>query len=175
VVPPRAMSAIGALSFLLGAAPAAPASAAGPAARCTFDYHPRLHPGLSLTPGSGTVDSDMSTGVANCTGSVGGHSITGSGTFGFSGTYGDDRPASCQDGGTGKGSVAMTLPTDRGGISLRDPISFKFGPGSGYPPGVGDWTGTRTAGSYLVLPSQGDCVTSPVTEARGRGSFTIVD
>jgi len=169
----KALPAIGALSCLLGSVPVGPAVAAEPAARCTFDYHPRIHPGLSLTPSSGTIDSDQATGVATCTGSIDGKTITGPGTFGFAGSYGDPVPASCQSGGVGKGAVIISFPTEGGTVALKDPATYQFGPGSGYPPGIGDWTGSRTVGSYLVLPDQGDCVTTPVTQARGRGRFTI--
>lgn len=149
---------------------AAPATAADGGARCTFSYFPQLSPGLSTTPGAGKVTSDLSTGKAECTGTLNGANITGPGPFGFFGAY---ENGSCQSGGIGTGFIVAKIPTYTGEVSIKDPITFKFGPGSGFPPGVGDWDGERTSGRYLVLPTKGDCVTSPVTEAKGQGTWEI--
>jgi hypothetical protein len=149
------------------------AHAAENAVTCSFEYSPELSPGLSLKPGAGKVSSDPETGMATCKGTLNGAAITGPGPFGFVGTYGTEKPASCQDGGTGTGFVMATIPTDKGDVTIKDPIRFGFGPGSGFPPAMGDWTGERTTGVYLVVPTEGDCVTSPVTTARGTGRFQI--
>lgn len=143
---------------------------AADAVQCSFSYHPKLSPGLSLTPGSGAITSDLATGVAGCTGVLNGANITGPGKFAFEGTY---EGGSCQGGGTGKGFVLAKIPTYTGEVSIKDPVTFKFGTGSGFPPGVGDWTGARTTGRYLVLPTKGDCVSSPVVEAKGQGPWEI--
>lgn len=149
---------------------AVPAAAAESGVRCTFSYFPRLSPGLTIEPSAGKVESDLDRGVADCTGVLNGANVTGPGKFAFVGTY---ENGTCQGGGVGKGSIVAKIPTYTGEVSISDPVSFKFGTGSGFPPGVGDWDGERTSGRYLVLPLKGDCVASPVTEAKGQGSWEI--
>ncbi|MGQ0845803.1 MAG: hypothetical protein ACT4QF_16910 [Sporichthyaceae bacterium] len=149
---------------------AAPVAASEAGARCTFSYLPRLSPGLTTTPSTGKIDSDLNNGVADCTGVLNGANVTGPGKFAFFGTY---ENGTCQGGGTGKGFIVAEIPTYTGTVKLKDPVTIKFGTGSGFPPGAGDWTGQRTTGRYLVLPTKGDCVSSPVTEVRGQGPWEI--
>jgi hypothetical protein len=149
---------------------ATPAAAGEAGARCTFAYSPRFSPGLTTTPSSGVVDSDLDRGLADCTGVLNGANVTGPGKIRFHGTYVD---GTCQGGGTGKGFLVAEIPTYTGLVKINDPITFKFGVDSGFPPGVGDWTGERTTGRYLVVPTKGDCASSPVTEAKGQGPWEI--
>lgn len=156
-------------AVIVAAPPAAPAHAARSGVTCTFAYFPEISPGLSLTPSAGRITSDAR-GVADCEGELGGADVIGPGPFRFEGTY---ENGSCQGGGVGTGRIIATIPTYLGEVEIDDPITFRFGPGSGFPPGVGDWTGKRTSGRYVVLPTEGDCVSSPVTEAKGQGPWEI--
>ncbi len=123
-------TALTAVALTLSVFPGDAVFAAATDAICTFGYNSEIKPRLSLQPGSGTITSDPSTGVAD-------------------------------------------IPTEAGRVAVKEPILFGFGPGSGYPPGVGDLTGERANGTYVVIPTEGDCVSAPVTKARGTGRFTL--
>lgn len=151
---------------------AAPAPAAGPA-ECTFDYNPDMRPGLTMNPGSGKVTSRGETGTVECEGAVNGHEATGPGTFGFEGTFGTKEKVSCTSGGSGEGYVIFTVPTAAGPQKVKDNITYAFGPAAGDPPLVGGWRGTRTTGRFVVVPTKGDCIISPVEQLRGTGTFVL--
>jgi hypothetical protein len=159
-------------SFLLLPLTAGPAPAAG-SAECDFAYDPELQPGLTMNPASGKVTSHGETGEVECEGTINGHEVTGPGTFGFEGTFGTKDKASCTSGGSGDGHVLMTVPTKGGPQKLKDSISYAFGPAAGDPPLVGGWRGTRTTGRFVVVPTKGDCITSPVEQLRGQGHFVV--
>ena len=150
---------------------ATPAAAVQATARCTFDYEPRITPGLLASEASsGIVSSGGETGTVDCAGTIDGAQITGPGSYGFEGTYSD---ADCLNGGHGAGRLLFTLPTTAGDRHVEEPMTYAFGPAAAYPSGVGGWDGSRTSGAFAVVPVEGDCVTAPVTLARGTGRFTL--
>ena len=153
---------------------ATPAAAAGPTGPrtgdCAFSYSPAISPGIGMTRGSGSVSSGGETGTIDCDGNLDGHEITGPGTWGFEGVVSN---ASCAEGGRGTGSILMTVPTDAGQQHFEEAIDFAFGPAGTYPPLVGDWVGQRTTGLFVVTPTEGDCVTAPVTRVDSNGRVEI--
>ncbi len=116
-----------------------------------FDAPVFIAPGISATPSQGTVSHS---GSITCIGSIHGHEITGPGRLEESGTY----SGSCAEG-TGEGNLTLTLPTTEGQKTLEFTDTI-------------EWTGTFgrfqsevLSGTFQFVPTQGDCVTRPVTRA----------
>ena len=133
----------------------------GTSAECSMSFPSYFSGGLSTTPNSGRFDSAGETGTIDCVGKIGGHTVTGPGSFGFEGTLTDSGCLSHK----GSGISYFTVPTDAGPVHVS---------GGGFTvTGVGvfggvDAThpGVRFVGSYLLVPINGNCVTEPLTEAR---------
>lgn len=166
-------SPVAVLTAALVGALALPATAAGPSgpvtARCAFQYSPSISPGIGLLTDRGVVSSGGETGTTDCSGTMGGHEVTGPGTFGFEGQITE---ANCVEGGKGLGKIYLTVPTAAGPQHYEEAISFSFGPVGAYPPLVGDWVGQRTSGVFFVAPVEGDCVTTTVTKVDATGRFS---
>jgi hypothetical protein len=141
-----------------------PAAAQTPApgdndAVCTFRFTEYFSPGVTLTPTSGTQNSGGEVGSMTCSGKLQGHNITGPGTFGNEGFL---HESTCVlDHSTGR--YFATLPTDAGPIRfegtyslLRTGLTLKVDT---------EQAGARGTGSAAVIPTRGDCVMTPVTEA----------
>ncbi|MGH2721522.1 MAG: hypothetical protein ACRDJO_07960 [Actinomycetota bacterium] len=149
---------------LLATVLAWPAHAGGATnAVCSFSFPAHFSPGISMTAGSGTFGSGGETGTISCVGTIGGHAVTGPGTFGFEGTF---TGSSCLSHRT-SGTSFFTVPTDAG------PIHVSAGPFKSSGIGLsGNVEATheepvplRFKGSYLMVPQQGTCATAPMTDA----------
>ena len=150
-----------AAALLLGAAVPAGAitimgvSVAESVAICTATWRISFAPGVSLTPQTSTFTTHGETGTIDCVGNINGYPATGQGTTGTEGVY----HATCL-GGTGSENVSVTVPTSAGPQKLSFPTTLTVGPG----------IGTKASdslvgpGVFAYLPTQGDCVTGPVTE-----------
>lgn len=141
---------------LLVLMPASPAfGAPESAASCLMRAHESFSPGISITPRRVAATSHGETGTINCVGAVNGHRVTGPGTLGFAGFF----DVSCA-GGTGYETVSATIPTSAGPQKLTFPVKETVGPGVGYK------SSDSLMGPlpFVYYPTEGDCVTSPVTE-----------
>jgi hypothetical protein len=149
-------------AVLLSLLAAAPAGAHGStAADCSIVVHSHLTPGVvALTPRSGTHDTGGETGSIGCTGTLDGHRVVGTGSFGF---VGDFHQITCvSDTSPLSGRYSMTVPTDAGPIHFTGTITdarlavldqFTLTQDSG-----------RFVGTSVVAPIVGDCVLAPVTD-----------
>lgn len=126
---------------------------------CTLSFTEYFSPGVTLTPTSGTQTSGGEVGSITCSGKLQGHNITGPGTFGNEGFL---HESTCLlDHSTGR--YFATLPTDAGTVRIEGTYSLLR---TGLTLTVeADQPGAHGTGSALVIPSRGDCVTTPVTEA----------
>jgi hypothetical protein len=146
--------------------------AAGPTA-CTIEADYTLSPGLSsTTPSSGSFSTNGETGTLTCNGPVNGRPPTGPGTIGVSGHYGTKGGETCQSGGGGDYTMAYTIPTSSGPQHVTDNGTFTYG---GIQAGVlsGQFQGARMTGTFQVRPTQGDCVTSPMTKLHQSAKSTL--
>jgi hypothetical protein len=155
----RPIACLGA-ALMLSAPTAWPAQAAGEtSAICSVLMSVQFSPGLTMTPGSGTKGTDGESGSISCQGRINGHDVTGAGTFGFEGTYTD---ATCLSG-RGSGTYSWTVPTDAGQMRFEGTFSQTW---------VGlvfqieaEQPGARFTATAVGVPTEGDCVDTPVTRA----------
>lgn len=152
------------LSLAFGAVAVAGApSGADSGTRCTFQHVPDLKPGISYNSTSGTF-TDPGGGTAECKGA-----INGSGPYTDSGTYSN---ATCQGGGTAEGDPSFTI----NGETFTDHIKIVFGKEPPHSPkGLvrATFEGEKVKGTIDLMPTKGDCMSSPVTQIRGTGEFTM--
>ncbi len=137
-----------------------PAQASSSTAICTVTATLNLSPGLwYFTPTSGTNTSLGETGTLSCTGSINGKTITGPGSVGFDATYTNSTCAAVNGGGT----WFFTVPTSGGPVHREGPYS---GPAIGpVIPFQGWFADGYATGAGPVMPTQGDCLLSPLTKA----------
>ncbi len=132
----------------------------------TFTQSP---PGLTfLIPTEGTF---VINGVIECDGLVDGHQATGPGPFRMSGV--DGVPPLVQ--GTclfdhGFGDADYTVKTSGGDVRVRERFSFTGG-------ALGYFISPSLTATYEILPTKGDCITSPVVQRTllGQGTFLRAD
>jgi hypothetical protein len=152
------------LSLALGTVAFASApSGADSGSHCTFQHVPNLNPGVSYNSTSGTF-TDPGGGSADCKGAV-----NGSGPYTDSGTYSN---ATCQEGGTAEGDPTFTI----NGQTFTDHIKIVFGKQPPhFPKGLvhATFEGEKVKGTIELMPTKGDCMSSPVTQIRGQGEFTM--
>jgi hypothetical protein len=156
-----AVTAVSLIAFLVTApgrptpagATTEPAAPTGSQAICVAQWTDALTPGISLTPSTVSFTSNGPTGTITCVGSVRGHAVTGPGTFGEQGTI----RGTCTSG-SGEALFVMTIPTDGGPATVILPAVFTTVGTVGLRP-----TGTFPGG-FVAVPTQGDCVTTPVTQ-----------
>ena len=146
---PKVVLALMALSLPLtgrALAVAEPATAV-----CTFTFdNGSLSPGLSPTPAPGYWRAGP--GPIDCTGSLNGRQVTGTGIIVESGSL----EGNCA-GGSGSGTQSITIPTAGGDVHFTQPISFRW-MGAGGP-----FEGPRLSGTFEFRPTHGDCVREPLT------------
>ena len=148
----------GLLGALLSSALAWPAyGEGGTSASCVLRIPAKLSPGFSPTSRSGTYGTEGETGTILCLGTVGGHRVTGPGTFEFEGTYSGD----CF-GNVGSGTYVITLPTEVGPKRFTGSYTERRTGFTG--PVEASQPGGHFRGRFLVLPAKGDCFTTPLTE-----------
>jgi hypothetical protein len=160
----KAVMITAALTLACGAvAVATVPSGAESGSHCTFQHVPDLKPGVSYNPSSGTF-VDPGGGTVECKGAV-----NGSGSYTYSGTYSN---ATCQSGGLAEGDPSFTI----GSETFTDHIKIVFGKepstnGKGIVHAT--FEGDRVKGTIELTPTKGDCISSPVTQVRGVGEFTM--
>jgi hypothetical protein len=145
---------------------------AASATACTYEADLTLAPGLSTSPSSGTFTSTGETGTMICNGPVNGKPPSGPGKIGFSGHYGTKSGETCQSGGAGDYTTSYTIPTSSGPQHVTDNGTFTYG---GIQGGVfsGQFQGARMTGTFQVRPTQGDCLTAPMTKIHESGKSTL--
>jgi len=136
---------------------------------CRLSFTEYFSPGITLTPTSGTQNSGGEVGSITCSGKLQGRNIARPGTFGNEGFL---HESTCLvDHSTGR--YFATLPTDAGPIRIEGTYSLVR---TGLTLKVDtEQAGARGTGSALVIPTRGDCVTSPVTEALVFMTLTFSD
>jgi hypothetical protein len=121
-----------------------------------------------MTPSSGTDSSHGETGAINCTGRLGGHTVTGPGPFGFDAAYSG---STCLSHG-GRGTYFATVPTEAGGHRIEGTFIYLK---TGALAVAGEQPGAKVVGTATVTPVVGNCAQTPMTEARASMSLSIVD
>jgi hypothetical protein len=159
--------------LIIGFGGAGPVSAQE-STRCTFEFEVILSPGLSFSGSSGTHGS-QSPGTLDCKGLVNGKQPTATGTLGEEGNYGTANPATCQAGGEGDGVDTLRVPTAAGFETVVSEFTFTFGNKVPTHGGLaaGEFKGTHFTGTFEFTPTEGDCITAPVTKARVVGEGII--
>ena len=133
---------------------ATPEAHAQDGALCTFNpTNGRLSPGVTMTPTKGRWSTGPSS--FDCQGTVNGQPVTGPGTIVESGPF----DGSCSHG-SGSGVLTITIPTAKGTVHLDVPITFSWMGGAGVASAPG-----MTA-VFEFMPTEGDCVSTPVTGYR---------
>ncbi len=120
---------------------------------CTGEHDFTLSPGLSNSPSSGTFTTDGETGTIDCQGEKG--------TWGFAGAYGTKDPDTCTSGGEGTVTHAVTLAD---GKHITEDGTFTYGAAQSGVFG-GSFETPHMSGDFEVTPTEGDCVTAPITKA----------
>jgi hypothetical protein len=157
---PRVRRVLVAASALFAAAllalPAAPAHANSPISTanldCTITVTVDVHPGVTPQLRHVAVTSHGLTGTATCTGTVGGNTVTGPGSFAVT----IQETANCTQL-AGHGEFVLRVPTTGGTATVAGTFDT-----SGSRAGAvvtGDLTGTAHTTAVL----EGDCVTTPLT------------
>jgi hypothetical protein len=141
-----------------GSGATATTTAAGQAdTKCTVEVIIGVSPGLSQEASSGPYHTDGETGRMRCADGR-------SGTYGTDGRYGTEQPATCSSGGEGWGVNSYTLD----GANVRDTYTIVF-PGMSQGTLQGSFDGERFSGTWTFSPTEGDCVTKPMS----RGTLKI--
>ena len=160
----KAVMITAALTMALGAVAVGIApSGADSGSHCTFQHVPNLNPGVSYNKTSGTF-IDPGGGTVECKGAV-----NGSGDYTDSGTYSN---ATCQEGGTAEGDPTFTI----GDQTFTDHVRIVFGKEPPhFPKGLvrATFEGEKVKGTIDLMPTKGDCMSSPVTQIKGMGEFDM--
>ncbi len=149
---------VGVLTLVAVPVPATASSTAAAPAYCLIDAVADFPTGLSVTPGTGTYTTE---GTATCFGSPGGIEPMGVGTYTSSGGF----EGSC-GGLVGDFVNRIELSTADGKQTLTDSGTL-VAMGSGYS------FGERSTGPFEIVEFAGDCVTTPLTNARFLAQFYI--
>lgn len=169
----RRSAFVAGITLIIGLGGAVPVRAQE-STRCTFEFEVILSAGLSFSGTSGTHGSG-SPGTLNCKGLVNGKQPTASGTLGEEGRYGTVDPDTCQAGGEGDGVDTLRVPTAAGFETVVSEFTFTFGKRVPTHGGLaaGEFKGTHFTGTFEFTPTEGDCITKPVTKARVVGEGII--
>ena len=148
-------SRVGIVVAMIGALalPSSAEAATSSQALCVAQLRDALSPGVTLSPTTASYTSGGETGSLLCLGSVNGYHVTGAGTIGDSGTV----KGSCVTGSV-SGALSMTIPTTGGAVALRVPVEAMFAAG------IGQRQSEMFPGSFIFVPTRGDCVITPVSE-----------
>lgn len=126
---------------------------------CDLTFTERFDPGLTLVPSSGHQDSPVDSGTITCVGKIQGREVTGPGTVWNEGRYVD---STCLFDHA-EGRYFFTVPTNEGPISVNGTFVIdRVGPVLSVHL---EQRGAHGEGAALVIPTQGDCVLNPVTQA----------
>jgi hypothetical protein len=161
-VPVRRAGAIAVAIAVLCSAAIAPrahaAAGTGTDAICTAAITLYLTPGFSARPGASAVTSKGEQGTLLCTGTAIGQRITGPGTLGVE----EITQASCLSDHS-SGHVSASFPTVAGPIHI---VGGLTGHRLGFVEFVDiDFPQAHFSGAGPVVPTSGDCVIAPITQA----------
>ena len=148
-------AALAAVWFLLVVSAGAAPVRADSTAVCTATWVVAISPGVTDKPGRFTITSNGQGGILVCSGQVAGTTVTGPGTIGELGTA----EGTCTTG-TGESDYSFALPTSAGPLTVNVRARFVYGPGGGVR------LGDQIPGPFEFIATEGDCLTSPVTEVR---------
>ena len=132
---------------------------------CLAEFDLTFSPGLSMSPNSGTGTSHGETGTNRCDGPINGKQVTGAGTRGEDVRYGVRDSGTCS-GGEADVTFSFTMPTAGGVEHVASTFVATYGPFEGGGVYGGTFTGERMYGKFTVTPTEGDCVTKPLTKVR---------
>lgn len=132
---------------------------------CSAVFDISVSPGLSEDPSSGTFTSGGETGSMECRGEVNGKQAIGPGTWGVEGAYGTADPDDCTSGGEGEAEQSFTVPTTKGNEHITNMATFTYGALEASGLVSGEFESPRFSGTFEVIPTEGDCVTEPITRA----------
>ncbi len=136
----------------LYAMPIAGAQGTASTAVCVHRWTDSISPGLTITARQVTFTSHGETGTITCIGQVNGNTVTGTGTFGEVGTF----RGTCASG-NGSATFSFTVPTTAGPATFSVPVTFT------YAAGVGLSSSAVFPGTFVVVPTAGDCLLTPVS------------
>jgi hypothetical protein len=136
---------------------------------CTFLFPITFSPGLTLQTATGTYGTNGETGSGICVGRANGYDIRGGATFGFQGAFTN---ATCLNDVVVSGVYFYSLQTDAG------PAHFT-GSFTDVRVGLVALIDARQPGSQIKaigvpVPTKGDCINTPVTEAIGSVTAVLV-
>ncbi len=126
-----------------------------------------LTPGLSLLPNEGSYTTGGERGTWDCTGIIRGRKVTGPGTIGIEGQYGESSPFgdSCLLV-IGPGNYSFTLPTDGGPVKEQGTYHERMFNRRGQVQASSADRQTSWRGDFEFIPTEGNCVTGRITAAR---------
>lgn len=133
---------------------------------CRHELEFTLSPGLSMSPTTGT---HVGAGSITCDGLVDGKQPTGPGTVTDDGPYGTKDPDTCLSGSEGGGTDTVEIPTADGMVKVVSEFTYFTEPSTKGGVLSVRFEGTRYTGHTEITPTEGDCVTAPVTKLRGFG------
>lgn len=154
------------LALIMIGLPTLPAQATHDTLTCTSTLVLTISPGLSIAPSKGTFTTGENPGPMECTGMLQGREVTGLGSLGLTGNYGQGSNA----GDTcrlvlGTGTYSLRLPTRPVPSTEEGNFAEVLGPahrGSfSATSEQTNWTGT-----FDFIPTEGDCVFAPITAAQ---------
>ncbi len=132
-------------------------------AECFIDKEDILSPGLSLSASSGTVATPRP-GIIECHGKINGAAPTGDGQVTEAARYGTKDPDTCTSGGEGDGKFDISIPTSAGVQTFSVVFTFTYGePSTRGGVVAGKFQGKGFHGTFDATPTEGDCVSAPVT------------
>jgi len=148
------------------ALPAAPAGADGPHANlhCTIPFTTDINPPVTPELRHHDATSHGLTSTADCTGTVDGYQVTGSGIYGI---YAQE-VGNCT-AGTGEGTATLQIPTT-GGVKT---VIAEFNNAYDNTLGTSGFTGEQT-GPAEFAAAEGDCVNTPLSRSTSVFTGTIV-
>ena len=152
------------------ALPATPAGADGPHANlhCTNTFTEELHPPNTLVFRHRAATSNGLTGTADCTGTVDGYQVTGTGVFG-------QQAQGAGDCITGSGQIQaeLQIPTTGGVMTVVARSDYAYDNGSGPVGQPARLTGDMT-GIVVPIEFDGDCVNTPISRNHGAFIGTVI-
>lgn len=137
---------------------------------CRHEMVFTVTPGLSMNP---TTGIHTGSGSITCDGPVNGKQPTGPGTITDEGPYGTKDPDTCLSGSEGGGTDTIEIPTADGMVKVVSEFTYVTGPATKGGVLSIRFEGSRYTGYSEVTPTEGDCVTAPVTKLKGFGEGTL--
>jgi hypothetical protein len=139
--------------------------------QCKHEGEFTITPGLSMSPSTGTHTGTL---TVICDGLVNGKRPTGPGQITDDGPYGTKDPDTCLSGSEGGGTDTMKIPTAKGTVTIVSEFTYI----ANKPSTKGgvlsiEFQGTRYTGYTDITPTEGDCLTAPLTKVKGFGEGVL--